>query len=65
MKVLIILASAVLILAASLTCPRGSVPNPSKICITPNYIEGCSEYLNDNQCALCNYRYALQPNGLC
>ena len=65
MKVFIILASTLLILTTALTCSQASVPNPSNICITPNFIEGCSQYLNDHQCATCNYRYALQPNGLC
>lgn len=63
MKWLII--ASVLVLSQCLSCEQGSVPNPQSICITPRYIEGCNQYLTESQCKTCNYRYALQPSGLC
>lgn len=33
-------------------CGEGKVPcHNMGICIEPNYIEGCSSYLNQNECA--------------
>lgn len=34
------------------------------ICIEPNYIEGCSSYLNQNECAQCSEKYELSE-GYC
>ena len=63
MKWLII--ASILVLSQCLTCQQGSVANPQNICIAPRYIEGCSKYLSETECKVCNYRYTLMPNGLC
>lgn len=34
-------------------CPERSVPDINKVCISPDYIEGCTQYLNVQQCAVC------------
>lgn len=65
MKQTIVLCSVLLILANSLACEQGSVANPQNICIKPRYIEGCSQYLTETSCKVCNYRYVLRGNGLC
>ena len=49
----------------SLTCSQGSVSSPGSICISPNYIEGCFQYLSEAKCKTCNYRYVLNEDGLC
>ncbi len=65
MKLILIAFPILFLFATSLPCQQGSVTNIQNICVTPNYIEGCSQYLNNHQCATCNYRYVLQPGGLC
>ena len=49
----------------SLTCEQGFVPNALSICIEPRYIEGCHQYKSETACKVCDYRYVLQPDGLC
>lgn len=61
----IIISALLLILGNSIACEQGSVPNSQGVCITPHYIEGCHQYLNEFQCQTCNYRYELLNNGLC
>ena len=65
MKHLLVIIAALFVLATPLACEQGSIANPLSICISPNYIEGCNQYLTENTCKTCNYRYALQPNGIC
>lgn len=60
-----VIIASIIVLSQCLTCQQGSVPNPQNICIAPQYIEGCSTYLSETACKVCNYRYALKPNGLC
>lgn len=34
-------------------CPERSVPDVNKVCISPDFIEGCTQYRNVQQCAVC------------
>ena len=35
-------------------CPEQHVSDPSRICIRPDYIEGCELYLNTKECFKCS-----------
>lgn len=65
MKKFLVAFAVLVTLGHSLTCSQGLVANPASICISPNYIEGCYQYLSETQCKVCNYRYALNKDGLC
>lgn len=34
-------------------CPERSVSDINKVCISPDYIEGCTKYQNVQKCAVC------------
>ncbi len=65
MKINFFILSTLLILSNTLTCDQGFVANSLNICIEPRYIEGCNQYKDETSCKTCDYRYTLQPNGLC
>lgn len=62
---LLIISTILVIAACTSTCPPGFVLSSQGVCISPRYIEGCSQYLNELQCKTCDYRYNLLDNGLC
>ena len=51
-----LLASA----SATIDCREGRVVSHSKICIQPNYIEGCLTYASSNECHQCENEYELK-----
>jgi hypothetical protein len=58
MKVLFLLSLLAVLTLSNLVnlnsqCPEHSVPDLNRVCISPDYIEGCSQYLNAQQCATC------------
>ena len=45
---------------AAIDCGEGKVPSSeSRMCIEPNYIEGCLSYASENQCHQCQEDYEL------
>ena len=41
-------------LPSSNDCPEQHTPDPSHICIRPEYLAGCNDYRNTRQCQTCD-----------
>lgn len=47
-------------LFAAIECGEGKMPSAeTRMCIEPNYIEGCLAYTNQNECHQCQKDYEL------
>ncbi len=41
------------LISLSTQCPEQSVPDLNKVCISPDYIEGCQQYKSVSECFKC------------
>jgi hypothetical protein len=65
MKIVFVTLCLLLAGTIALNCEQGFVANSLNICIEPRYIEGCNQYKTEISCKTCDYRYVLNPAGLC